>query len=68
VNRYAAIALQAVGRAVFGGFSVSPTDVGKVAEYIAQQETHHRAMIFQEEHRRLLESHGIAFDERYVWD
>jgi hypothetical protein len=42
--------------------------VEQVAEYIAQQETHHRAVTFQEEYRRLLESHGIQFDERDVWD
>jgi hypothetical protein len=47
---------------------VSPGDVQQVAEYIAQQETHHRAVTFQEEYRRLLEIHGIEFDERYVWD
>jgi len=52
----------------YGGFSVSPGDVQQVAEYIAQQETHHRAVTFQEEYRRLLEIHGIEFDERYVWD
>jgi len=52
----------------YGGFSVSPADVEQVAEYIAQQETHHRAVTFQEEYRRLLESHGIEFDERDVWD
>jgi REP element-mobilizing transposase RayT len=50
----------------YGGFSVSPADVA--AEYIAQQETHHRAVTFLEEYRRLLESHGIEYDERYVWD
>jgi hypothetical protein len=47
---------------------VSPADVEKVAEYIAQQETHHRTVSFQEEYRKLLASHGIAYDERYVWD
>jgi REP element-mobilizing transposase RayT len=52
----------------YGGFSVSPADVEKVAEYIAQQEIHHRAVSFQDEYRKLLESHGIEFDERYVWD
>jgi len=52
----------------YGGFSASPGDVEKVAEYIADQETHHRAVTFQEEYRRLLKSHGIEFDERYVWD
>ena len=52
----------------YGGFSVSPADVQEVAEYIAQQETHHRAVTFQEEYQRLWESHGIEFDERYVWN
>ena len=52
----------------YGGFSVSQGDVEKVAEYIAHQETHHRAVTFQEEYRRLLQSYGIEFDERYVWD
>ena len=52
----------------YGGFSVSPGDVQQVAEYIAQQETHHRAVSFQEEYRRLLESYGIELDERYLWD
>ena len=52
----------------YGGFSVSPADVKEVAAYIGQQEAHHRAVTFQEEYRRLLESHGIEFDERYLWD
>lgn len=52
----------------YGGFSVSPADVENVAEYIARQETHHRAVSFQEEYRKLLDSHGIEYDERYVWD
>ena len=52
----------------YGGFSVSPADVEGVAKYIAQQETHHRTVSFQEEYRKLLESHGIEYDEGYVWD
>lgn len=52
----------------YGGFSVRPADVEEVAEYIGQQEAHHRAVSFQEEYRKLLESHGIEFDERYLWD
>ena len=47
---------------------MSPADVEDVAEYIVQQETHHRAVILREEYRRLLESHGIEFEEHYVWD
>jgi len=52
----------------YAGFSVSPAEVQKVAEYIINQETHHRVVSFQEEFRKLLESHGIEYDERYVWD
>jgi REP element-mobilizing transposase RayT len=52
----------------YGGFSVSPAEVEEVAEYIAQQEAHHRAVTFQDEYRKLLASHGIEYDERYVWD
>jgi uncharacterized LabA/DUF88 family protein len=29
---------------------------------------HHRVVSFQDEFRKLLEAHGIAYDERYVWD
>ncbi len=37
-------------------------------EYITQQERYHRVVSFQDEYRKLLESHGIEYDERYVWD
>jgi REP element-mobilizing transposase RayT len=52
----------------YGAFSVSAADVEEVVEYIAQQESHHRVASFQDEFRKLLEAHGIAYDERYVWD
>ena len=47
---------------------MSAADTEEVVEYIAQQETHHRVVSFQEEFRKLLDAHGIAYDERYVWD
>ena len=52
----------------YGAFSVSVADVDEVAEYIAQQEIHHRVGSFQVEFRKLLDAHGITYDERYVWD
>ena len=52
----------------YGAFSVSSADVEEIVEYIAQQETHHRVASFQEELRKLLHAHGIAYDERHVWD
>jgi len=52
----------------YAGFSVSPVEVEKVAEYIARQEKHHQGVSFQDEYRALMDSHGIEYDERYVWD
>jgi REP element-mobilizing transposase RayT len=55
-------------QAGYGAFSVSQSNVGKVKEYIINQQEHHRKMTFQDEFRELLRRHGIEFDERYVWD
>ena len=52
----------------YGALSVSPSNVEQVKTYIADQEEHHRKMTFQEEYRKMLERHGIEYDERYVWD
>ena len=52
----------------YGAFSVSAADVEEVVQYIAQQETHQRVASFQDEFRKLLHAHEMAFDERYVWD
>ena len=35
--------------------------------YVTQPEIHHRVVSFQEEFGMLLDAHGIAYDERYVW-
>ena len=55
-------------QAGYGAFSVSQSQKDRVREYIRTQEDHHRRLSFQDELRKLLEKHGIAFDERYVWD
>jgi REP element-mobilizing transposase RayT len=52
----------------YGAFSVSPSQLETVLEYIGTQEDHHRTRTFQEEYREFLHKHGIEFDERYVWD
>ena len=51
----------------YGAFTVSRSNVGRVQAYIRNQESHHRRRSFQTEYRTLLERHGIAFDERYLW-
>ena len=52
----------------YADFSVSPSNLEQVANYIAIQEAHHRKLNFQEELRALLRKHDVEWDERYVWD
>jgi putative transposase len=52
----------------YGAFSVSPSHLDGVLQYIERQQEHHRTRAFQEEYRELLRKHGVQFDERYVWD
>ena len=52
----------------YGAFSVSPSQLDGVRQYIDGQEEHHRTRTFQEEYRELLRKHGVNFDERYLWD
>ena len=55
-------------QAGYGAFSVSPSKAAHVQRYIRGQEEHHRNVTFQEEFQAFLERHGMAYDERYVWD
>ena len=52
----------------YGAFSVSPSQLDAVLQYVDTQQEHHRTRTFQDECRELLRRHGIDFDERYVWD
>ena len=52
----------------YGVFSVAPSDLDAVTQYIDRQEEHHRKASFQEEYRAFLMKYGIASDERYMWD
>ena len=52
----------------YGAFSVSPSQLAAVTEYVEKQEEHHRTHTFQEEYRELLHRHGLKFDEKYLWD
>lgn len=52
----------------YGAFSVKPNEVDRVINYIANQHTHHTKKNFQEEYRYFLNSYGVEYDERYVWD
>jgi len=52
----------------YGAFAVSAGDVPSVCAYIADQRRHHRRSSFQEEYRLVLDNHGVAYDERYLFD
>jgi REP-associated tyrosine transposase len=51
----------------YGAFTVSESQVGRVRQYIRDQEKHHRKISFEEEFETLLKSHGIEFEKKYLW-
>jgi hypothetical protein len=51
----------------YGAFSVSPSQIEVVKEYIQNQEEHHRKRDFEQEFVALLRNCGIVYDERYVF-
>ena len=55
-------------QAGYGAFAVSASLLDRVKGYTAGQEDRHRRQTFQDEFREFLTKHGIARDERYVWD
>ncbi len=55
-------------QSAYAGFSISPTHVRALKQYILDQENHHRKESFQDELRRLLHLYGVAYEEKYVWD
>jgi putative transposase len=52
----------------YGAFTVSKSGEASLVSYIDHQQQHHRARDFQAEFIAFLRAHGIAYDERYIWD
>src|SRR5262249_2111141 len=46
----------------YGAFSVSVSNTATVADYIRNQELHHRRLTFEDEYLALLQKHGVEFD------
>ena len=67
LNGRAATKTHFAWQAGYGAFSVSESQIPKVAAYITEQEEHHRKRSFQDELILLLKNHKIEFDERYLW-
>jgi putative transposase len=51
----------------YGAFSVNPSEVEAVADYISLQKEHHVKKSFQDEYRAFLRKYRVEYDERYVW-
>ena len=52
----------------YGAFSVNPSEVDVVRNYIQNQHQHHNKRSFQDEYRVFLKKYKVDYDERYVWD
>jgi hypothetical protein len=52
----------------YGVFSVNPTQIDMVVDYIKNQEEHHKTLSFQDELRVFLKKYNVEYDERYIWN
>ena len=52
----------------YGAFSYSRSQVGRVYDYIFNQEKHHKIRTFREEYLELLKKFRIQYDERYLFE
>ena len=52
----------------YGAFSVRPSDIDIVENYILNQHRHHRKKSFQDEFLTILHKYEMDYDERYIWD
>ena len=51
----------------YGAFSINPSQVDTVVNYIKKQHEHHLKKSFQDEYRGFLQKYNMDYDERYVW-
>lgn len=51
----------------YGGFSYSKSQIAAVANYIENQEKHHKKKTFVEEYLKILKDFEIDYDERYIF-
>ena len=52
----------------YSGYSVSPSKVKVVDQYIENQKSHHKHQTFQEEYIQFLKEHGVDYEEDYLWN
>jgi len=49
----------------YGSFTCSYMDLGRLIDYVKNQEEHHKKRTFEEEYRNLIMESGVKIDERY---
>ncbi len=52
----------------FGAFSVSKSQVEKVARYIEKQEVHHRKKTFREEYVGFLQAYSVDYKAEFIFE
>lgn len=52
----------------YGAFSVNPSELDTVVNYINTQHEHHSRKTFKEEYLAFLKKYNVEYDQRYVWD
>jgi REP element-mobilizing transposase RayT len=52
----------------YGAFSYSHSHIGRVYDYILNQELHHKKKTFKQEYISFLKKFEITFDEKYLFD
>ena len=51
----------------YGAFSVNPSEVEAVINYITNQKEHPNKKFFQDEYIAFFKKYEVTYDERYVW-
>ena len=51
----------------YSAFSVSESNLERVAQYIREQKEHHKKITFEDEYLSLLRKHKVEFDPKYVF-
>ncbi|HLN52247.1 MAG TPA: IS200/IS605 family transposase [Lentimicrobium sp.] len=52
----------------YGAFSVNPSEIDRVINYIANQYEHHTIKTFEEEYLAFLKKYHVEYNEQYLWD
>jgi REP element-mobilizing transposase RayT len=52
----------------FGAFSISPSHLAALKQYIATQEKHHQSVTFQDEIRTIWKKYNVTHSESTAWD